>query len=198
VLAYFQYNVTPLSRDDSANTPYYFEATYFAASREEQILEADAVFIGRVARISSTKWNQDSGEYWEEEGLTTLPYHEVQVNVIRSLLDEATLGDRIDVTVLGASPAGPSSSSKVVIASEPEHSLQVGDVGIFFVVRTELAWRGGVVGNQATRPIIRFIGYPEYGYLRQLANGQYRSEDPSEQTTSLDQVIRKLRERGRS
>lgn len=180
---------------EAKTRPYHFEATYGAKSRAEQIAQADAVFVGRVTDVLPARWNQDTGEYWVEEGLTTLPYHEINVNVVRPLFDRIGLEQQIAITVLGGSPAGTIGSAKVPIAPEADHDLKVGDERVFFVSKTSIAWRGGTVGNQATRPVTVLAAYPKYSYLRVEADGLLRSENPEERAITLSELVSRLKNR---
>lgn len=173
----------------------HYESTYAYVSLSDQIQNAGAVFLGSVTSISPAQWNQDSGEFWQEEGLTTLPYHQVLVTVKRSLFDKLGLGNQVTITVIGGSPAGTSPTAKVVVAPEPDHTLKVGDEMIFFVGKSVLAWRGGTPENQATRPVILFSAYPRFAYLKKEADGLYRSENPEEQEISMDDLIGRLARR---
>lgn len=185
-------NVTPAPLTAE---PVHYESTYAYVPLTEQIQNAGAVFLGSVTSISPAQWNQDSGEFWQEEGLTTLPYHQVEVTVKRSLFDKLGLGNQVTITVIGGSSAGTSPTAKVAIAPEPDHTLKVGDEMVFFVGKSVLAWRGGTPDNQATRPVILFSAYPRYAYLKKQANGLYRSENPEEQAISLDDLIARLTKR---
>jgi hypothetical protein len=167
-----------------------FHASYTYVSRDEMIAGADAIVIGRVADISQARWNQDRGEIWQEPGLTTLPYHELDIEVLEVLSsrDTMALGDSLTLTVLGASPAGSIRSAGVEIAGHAEHDLEVGDEAVFFVVSRELAWRGGSATRQATRPIVRFMGEPLRGYLTRGKDGLYHPRVAGEQPLSLESL----------
>jgi hypothetical protein len=61
-------------------------------------------------------------------------------------------------------------------------NLNVGDQGVFFLIKTDLAWRDG------TRPIFELIGVPTDSYFLlgsdQLYHGRF-----NEKPVSLDQLI---------
>jgi hypothetical protein len=169
---------------------YTFEASYDFLSRDEMIAQADAIILGRVVDISPARWNQDSGEIWQQSGFTVVPYHEVEIEVLNVLADPGalSLGDSLAITVLGGSPAGSIQSGGSEISRHAEHDLQVGDQAAFFVVSRELAWRGGTTTRQAVRPIVRFMGEPRRSYLTLENDGLYHSSDPGEKPTSLESL----------
>ena len=136
------------------------QAEYVQFSRDEMMRSADMIFVGKVLSITPTKWNQDSGEYWEaitEEGvneqgesLTTThsgwPIHEIELVVAQSLInDSEAIEKSIVLTVLGKSPVDqepPGNDTEVVtVVGEAPYSLQVGDEVVIFAVYTEIAWR---------------------------------------------------------
>jgi hypothetical protein len=114
------------------------------------------------------------------------------VDVIQPLVDTVGLDQRVPITVLGGSPAGSIQSGDVQISSNAEHTINVGDQTIFFVSKRAMAWRGGTVANQATRPIIRLMGIPTFSYLTQKKDGFYHSVDTSEPPISLDALHQKI------
>lgn len=176
----------------AASTPtaksrvYEFEASYMGLSRDQMIKEAGAIFVGEVVSLSPARWNQDSGEYWQEGALTTLPYHEVQVKVVQPLVDTVGLGAEAKITVLGGSPAGSIQTGELSIANQPEHTLQVGDQSVFFVVKREMAWRGGTAEKQATQPILRLVAMPKQSYLTRKNDGLYHVTEGTDAPLSLD------------
>lgn len=177
---------------------YQFSGTYEYETQDELLTMADAIFIGQVTNISPARWNQDSGAYWAEDGLTTLPYHEVQVAVGRTLVDTIGLSKQVTLTVLGGSPAGTIESAGVTIEPQAEHTLRIGYQGIFFVDQYAIAWRGGTVGNQATRPIIGLMGVPQFSYLTPQGDGLYYSGDPDTGPMSLAQLMTRITQQRRS
>ena len=46
---------------------------------EQVIDDADVILIGKVASLSPSRWNQDSGEYWEDGNseMANLQYYEL-------------------------------------------------------------------------------------------------------------------------
>lgn len=133
-------------------------AEYIHFSREEMMREADIIFVGTVLNVSTTKWNQDSGEYWEtttdegvneqEELLTTThsawPVHEVELTVLQPIVGNIGDGETIILTIFGKSPivetVSNNGSETVRVAGTPPHSLKIGQEIIVFAVRTEIAW----------------------------------------------------------
>lgn len=59
------------------------------------IKNADVIVAGKVIAIGETRWNQDSGQYWEETFqygayetiVSALPYYEITMSVDRLLAD---------------------------------------------------------------------------------------------------------------
>lgn len=163
------------------------EASYLEVTSDDLIMQADASFVGHIVSISPAQWNQDSGEYWEEEGAATVAYHEIEVTVVQTLVDTIGLAPQITLTVVGNSPTGSRQSPGVAMASDVDHSLQVGDQAIFFVQQGHMAWRGGM------RPVISLIGYPRTSYLIRQRDALYHSERPGEAPISLEALITKIR-----
>lgn len=168
------------------------EGSYEELSRDDTIQQAGAIFVGEVLSVSPVRWNQDNGEYWQEEEYTTLPYHEIQVKVIQPLINTIGLESEATITVLGPSPAGGNQRDSVTLEGEPHHRLKVGDQSIFFIVQRAIAWRGGTPQNQATRPILRLVGMPTMSYLLKRADGLYESPAGNEPPLSLDDLVRRI------
>ncbi len=135
--------------------------SYEELSRGERAKSADKVFRGVVTGISGTKWNQDSGEYWEdasEDGTTmytALPFFEIEV---------AHNGTFSIVTVLGM---GPHESS--------EEKFSEGDEVIIYVRETDFAWRGG-----ESRRILQPVGNPHMSILSKHGDGHFREISETE------------------
>src|SRR5690606_34745516 len=117
-----------------------FETSYDEVPLDQMLAEAEAIFIGDVISITPAKWNQDSGQYWYEEGKLALPFHEIEIATTQVLFDSIGIGKDVVITVLGASPVG-SMDRAIEITGDVAHSLQAGDEAIFFVVERELAWQ---------------------------------------------------------
>lgn len=177
---------TPLANDEQRPKLVLedIEIDYGVDTDNNMIAYSHAIFVGRVEGFSRTRWNQDNGEYYQGG----LPYHHVDVRVLRSLRDDMDLEETATITVLGASPLGDDPSSSVVYRATAEHDLHIGDQAVFFVVRRELAWRGG------TRPITRLTNAPTYSYWKEQ-NGRYRSPNPDVVLLSLEDIAAKIAER---
>ncbi|MEM8533756.1 MAG: hypothetical protein AAGF95_23130 [Chloroflexota bacterium] len=182
---------------------YSYEASYTALTRGQMITQSDAIFVGQVRDISSAQWNQDNGEYFEDHKTFQILYHDIEVHVVRSIVDSLNLDDVVTVTVLGNSPAG-SIDSGPEIRSDPEHSLQTGDQYVFFVVKRHMGWKNDPTGPEETRLILRFITAPSISYLKKVDSGTstndtlddetlFVAEDSSEQPLSIADILR-LRE----
>jgi hypothetical protein len=78
---------------------------YVTLSTEEAIRQASAIVIGRVKHISAPRWNQDSGEYWDDSStaMSSLLYYEATLVVEESIRGGYQPGDKITLTVLGNS-----------------------------------------------------------------------------------------------
>lgn len=170
------------------------ERSYVLLSFEQMVDQADTIFLGQVQHISPTRWNQDSGEYWQEtidEGnglqttFTAVPYYEVQFSVERS--------------ILGA-PIGP-----LTVTSGSDLQIQKGDRLIVFVHHGLLPWRkagepGRLVESPAgrtldmdQRPVVTFYQEPMSSLFYQGPDGLYHSlEDASQQVKpfSLEELER--------
>lgn len=167
------------------------EASYAEYSREEMIGEADAIFIGKVSSIFPGRWNQDSGQYWQQEGNAAIYFHQIDVTIEKLLVDTIGLSEQVTLTILGNSPINSSETDEVAIAGEVAHNLKVGDEAIFFVVARELGWKDG------TRPIIRFLGDPREGYLLLGSDGLYHSSGQNLESISLDDLRKQIAENRR-
>jgi hypothetical protein len=157
--------------------------SYTGASFEDRIERSNLIFAGTVMNMSPTQWNQDSGEYWEEEVdgtvYTALPFYTVEVSVDKLTVADSSIGKSrgVILTILGANPLtskedavtkrGPVFNS--LNADVPD--LQVGDEIIVFARKTELAWRDG------KRPIWQLIGLPTESYLLKGDDGLYRFQN---------------------
>jgi hypothetical protein len=191
-LAFFPGSRQAMDRSNTVGAVAGFQGSYEELTRDEMIAQADAIFIGDVVSISPAQWNQDSGEYWQNDYFTAIPFHQLEVAVVRPFVDRIGLGPEMTITVLGGSPSGSIQSGEFAIANEPEHTLQVRHRALFFVVRRELAWRSSVDNQQATRPIIHLMGAPSLSYLTAKSNGLYHSEDPAEQPLSLSDLTARI------
>lgn len=158
------------------------EASYGLVTRENMYKQAQIIFVGEVTNISPSQWNQESGEYWDDEGSDSASFqiHQIDMQVINSIVDTIGLGDRATITVLGNSP----------LEGNAEHDLRVGDRAIIFAVQTELAWREG------NRTVFEFVTVPALSHFVVEGNGNLRLRPPNEPSTpidiSLDQLIQDI------
>lgn len=177
------------------------ERSYVLLSREDLIEQADEIFLGQVQRISPTRWNQDSGEYWEEmtkesdgRGQTTLPlaYYEVEFSIIRSIW--GTPDGTLTVTIVGKSPV----DDRLLAVHEGQQfevqfgenlHFRVGDRLIVFVHYSTLPWRdpgkplqrvdlpdGGYYYDPGgSRPVLCFLQEPASSLFEEGDDGLYHS-----------------------
>ncbi len=135
--------------------------SYEELSPAERQKASDKVLRGVITGISETKWNQDSGMYWEEASedgttmYTALPYFEIEI---------AHDGTFSTVTVLGASPY-----------DSDEKAFSVGDEALLYVREADFAWRGG-----ESRVILEPVGDPHASILLKHADGQFKEIRESE------------------
>jgi hypothetical protein len=115
------------------------------------------VLAGEITAISPTRWNQDSGEFWEQTVVDrygrqvediALPYYEVTVAANRSLVDmvglDVTPGAPVVFTVIGHSPVETKGASGVLVSGDDGNGalqLKVGHSAVVFARQTQLAWR---------------------------------------------------------
>lgn len=162
-------------------------ASYAAISREERIAQADVILVGRVTNISPTRFNQDSGEYWEDTNSprTISPIHQIEVTVLRPIVDTIGVGDAVVITVLGNSPLEQplGSAAGIIMAGSPGHSLEVGDQVIAFLSQRDLIWRDG------TRPVLMFMGDPNESCLVLGSDGLYHDNGLDKEPLSLEALI---------
>ena len=175
-----------------------FSASYAYVPFVEMIKYADLILTGQVTNIGETKWNQDSGEYWEETfkdeiGETTipaLPYYEVTISPAQIIVDALGINeDQLVVTVVGMSG---------------ENNLKTGDEMYTFVRQGEMAWYdGNVTYNAKTysfetgwKSVLFFTGAPDQSYLLKGPDGQYQFVENYEQLGpfSLDELINLIQE----
>jgi len=162
------------------------EFSYVSLSYEQMIDQSDLIIVGKVADISSTQWNQESGEPWEDglsissgpDNSTPLQIHYIDLEIERRILDMLDTPDRIKVTALGVSPW----------EGDAAHGLKVGDEGVFFAKSTEIAWRDG------KRSVIVLVGDPAQAYLRKLDGGYYRGT-LAQTALTLDEVVKTISQR---
>lgn len=175
---------------------------YAVMTREEMIDQADLIFVGKVVNITPTRWNQDSGEYWDEdetpESDSDLMYHEIELAILQPIVDRLGAGEKVVITVLGNSPVGPQPEVRihgqpVIIedADSPAHDLKVGDQALIFAEQREIAWRGG-----GMHPVLTLMGYPQDSYLIQGEDGLYHFwRSDLEPPLSLEELLAQIEAR---
>lgn len=132
--------------------------------------------------ISETRWNQDSGEYWEEivkdeETLhTALPYYTMEFAVVQPIIN-VQRGETLVVTVIGTSPLEKQH------AEDSEYGLRVGSEVVMFVRHSEMAWRDG------KRPILQLMSAPEKSCFVRGNDGLYQTAHQGERRLSLEELI---------
>ena len=136
------------------------QASYTSLTYEQQVKNADLVFVGTLTDISPAKWNQDNGEYWTDESsdrvTTPLQYHTLRFDVSQFVINRTESQDlkSIEITVLGPSP----------LDENADYSLSVGNNVVIFALETELAWKEG----NHRKPIIEFANAPELAFFVQF------------------------------
>jgi hypothetical protein len=162
------------------------EFSYISLTFGQMIEEADLVVVGKVTQISATQWNQDNGEAWEDgpsqsagpDDTTPLQIHYIDLETEQKILDMLDSPSPLRVTALGLSPA----------VGESAHGLKVGDEGVFFIKKTDLAWRDG------KRSVMVLVGDPSQSYLRKLENGYYRGT-LAQTPLTIDQIVKTILQR---
>jgi hypothetical protein len=158
-------------------------ASYIEVTREDMIASADAIFLGRVVAISPTRWNQDSGEEWNDDAIggdSGIQIHTIEVEILQPVVDTIGLGKQVTITALGVSP----------VDGIADHNLKDGVRAVFFIVQTELAWRG-----KTTRPIFEFIGAPTESYYLLGSDGLYYDGRPDAQALSFEDIVKIVAQR---
>lgn len=149
------------------------EASYVEYPIDTMMTEADSIFLGRVAEVSETSWNQENGRYWDGG----LPYHELTFAVIQPIA--GNVKDNVSLTVIGNAPL----DTDAVL--ESDHTLQIGDEVIVFARNTEFTWR-----EPARVPAVMFMGSPETSVLSRGEDGLYHSINGD--VYSLDDFIEQV------
>ena len=146
-------------------------ASYAAMSLTQRMQQADAIVEGVVTDISPVRWNQDSGEYWEDtdaNGETVdraLAYYTIEVTPLQHIVSDAGVRDTLTLTVIAT---GPIDVEAVTATAGHADSLQVGNEVFVMARKTDLAWRGG------TRRIWQLLGMPKESYYVRDGDGLYK------------------------
>jgi hypothetical protein len=165
--------------------------------------------------IGETRWNQDSGQYWEEtfqySGYETivsaLPYYEITMSVDRLLADSPGIKEgQLIITVMGTSLLDHQEEAS------PIHPKS-GDEIVAFVRQGEIGWRRGEItynkedGSLETgrKAAMLLMGGPDNSHLLRNENGLYyrpSAEDspfsPVEELTSaisLEELAKMVQEK---
>lgn len=162
--------------------------SYVGMSTDQIIDEADAILIGKVTSISPSRWNQDSGEYWEDDLDMALQYYEVTLEVIDAVVDEIGFGGKATLTVLGPSPADVLPGTDI---SEIQHvqagsiPFQEGEKVLIFAEKRKIAWRGGPVER------IVLVGGPQGKYTL-TDDGRALNTCTSERDSMLSALLEQI------
>lgn len=195
------------------------EFSYIELTLDEMIEQADMIFVGKVTNITSTSWNQDSGEYWEEvfeeeNGLETihsaLPVHQVELSVIQPLVNEDKFDKKVTLTLLGKSPIDNEITvrNSVSLKNDADYKLQIGDEVIIFATQTHVPWRdankpiefvnesdGSSYFDIGKRSVIGFVNNPVSSYFLKDKDGMYYGyahSDEGQKSFSLDNLIQEI------
>ena len=150
----------------TACTQRQFSAVYADMTFDERIAQANSAITGKVLQISPTLWNQDSGQYWESDQTSALPYFTIEIAIDRVIFADEPLNETLIVTAIGQSPVGNQDADNDIQA-EQSVNLQVGDEVVVLAQKTEMAWRDG------SRAIWQLMGLPSESFLRQGTDGLY-------------------------
>ena len=163
--------IEPEATLDFANLPpnitVYQEMSTVAYTREELIDRSAVIFEGKVLSISPTFWNQDSGEYWYDDGVG-LQLHTLEVEVLRPIVDTLGMQKQVIIYILGSSPldGGAEGDGTTIHQGSGNYEMTVGDQVVFFAGQIELAWREG-----GTRKLL--MSYPPLDTFVQRPDGTY-------------------------
>ena len=162
------------------------EESYIGLTRDQMINQADIIFVGTVTKVSHTRWNQDSGEYWSPDvnannGLFPIQLHYIELAIAQPIIDEVGVAKEghVVVTVPGLSPLDSS------IDNPTDHDLKIGDQAVVFARQTEFVWMNG------TRTILELMGYPRDSYFKYGDDKLYHGR-PDEQPVSLNQLTQQI------
>lgn len=157
--------------------------SYAEVPIDEQIEKADVIVAGTVVDVSPTKWNQDSGEYWEELGgdeeveqpHVAVAYYTIIVATEQPIIANEGLSSTVEVTVVGISPLDE---------KDAEFSIDIGDNVVILASEAKLAWRNG------ERSVLKFLSAPEASLYQQGEDGLYRIGFSTEGVTFEELVAR--------
>lgn len=194
----------PAIEHSSGQSAPVFISSYVYTPFDEMVKSADVIFLGQITHIGETKWNQDSGEYWQETikdefGETivpALPYFEVTISPVQMIVNTLDIEGPVVVTVLEHSPLDSLGG---------EFDLKIGDEIITFVSQSEIAWYfGEVTYNNSTKAfesgrktVLLFTAAPNQSSLMKNNDGSYQLSTDMEQVGpfSLDELISLIEEK---
>lgn len=175
---------TPIVGDaHQPQPPAIFNSSYAYLPFETMIKEAEVIVAGKVIAIGETRWNQDSGQYWEEtfpsNGYETvvsaLPYYEITMSVDHLLADSLGVKDsQLVIIVIGPSPIDHQAEASSI---HPKS----GDDIVAFVGQGEIGWRSGQItynkddGSLETgrKAALLLMGGPDNSHLLKNADNLY-------------------------
>jgi hypothetical protein len=173
------HKIPPTETPYSKTTLVEQSASYLAVSDNELVEKSDIILLGKVVKISPTRWNQDDGSAWDNSGMTiaALQFHEIEVKVLRKVVDTINIGDSLIVTVIGPSP----------IDVHSDYSLKENDQVVMYVKQGKIAWR-----EVGMKKAFLFNGSPYQSLYVQSPDGRFgrRSEKTS---VSLEELIGKVK-----
>ena len=136
-----------------------------------QIIDnSDAILVGNVTTVSPTSNNQDSGQVWDE----ALPVFTLDVEVTRTIVGELPVHATLTITQVGYSPLEYGEAAAVA----------AGRRAVFFVVETEIAWRGG------PRPVWRATNTVDDSIVILAADS--RTAPSLQELAQLDSIIQDI------
>ena len=190
-------NTPVLSTSSKPSPPDIFDSTYEYVPFETMIKEAGVIVAGKVIAVGETRWNQDSGEYWEEtfkDGdyetiVSALPYYEITMSVDQLLADSLGVKDgQLIITVIGTSPVD---NQELASPIHPKSGEEI----VAFVRQGEIGWRSGPItynkddGSLETgrKAAILFLGGPDNSHLLKNESGLYYR--PSAKDSPVEEQI---------
>jgi hypothetical protein len=146
---------------------------YVTLSTEEAIRQASAIVIGPVEHISASRWNQDSGEYWDDSGsaMSSLLYYEATLVVEASIRGGYQPGEKITLTILGNSP--------------DESFLQTAERVLVMLEKRAIAWR------TVPRERVVVVGGPQ-GKYHLTQDGQALNAADPRRSMALEQLLAQI------
>ncbi len=164
-------------------------SSYPLLSFEEVIDLSDAIVLGRILDISSTMWNQDSGEFWDDRSseISALPYYQIFLEVIDPISDTLSIPEKFVVTEIGISPVdnqfGSEDTGSKIQFRTSEGFEQIGDVGIVFLKKADIAWRDGSIG------VLSYTTDPVKSFLPSSSEGLFNTKQNGDEWLSYEEII---------